>query len=249
MDDMTLRLGKRSEGRHMPSALADFLAFILCPRRGHPRPANAGRTLRTVAVLVGTNALFALLVSIPTQHLLQGIIGLRSGSLGSLGRVVVLVVIVGPVIEELLFRAGLRSARWTLCTMPALIGLFFQGWQTALGIAAVTGLLLLADATIRRGRGLSANAVLRWRRGRVFISHYPLVVRGYALAFALLHIINFEYDAAIGWRAGLVVLAVSSQFVTGLMLSFLRLRFGLGASIVAHCGWNLLVTIVDALVG
>lgn len=247
--DSSVAHGARSGKTRLPADLAEFFVFVRLPKRGRPRREKPGRVFRTIATLIAFTALFALLVSIPTLLLLRSLIGLRSCIDVEGGTFLVLSVTVGPLVEELLFRAGLRSARWTMCGMPALIALFVQGWQSPLAIAAVTSVALLIDVAIRRRMGAEAEAILRWRRGRAFVARYPLIVRGYALAFALVHIINYVSDPAIGWRAGLVVFAVSSQLVLGLVLSFLRLRFGLGTSILAHCVWNGLVSIVDAIVG
>jgi hypothetical protein len=64
----------------------------------------------------------------------------------------------------------------------------------------------------------------RWQRGRAFIANYALIVRIYAVSFAVVHLSNFAFDTGIGWRAGFVVLAVMSQLMSGLVLSYLRLR-------------------------
>jgi hypothetical protein len=229
--------------------LAEFFVFVRLPTRGHPRREKPGRVLRTVATLCAFNALFALLVSIPICLLLQSWIGLTFRINVFRVTFVILSVAIAPLVEELVFRAGLRSARWTMSGMPALIALIAQRWQSALAIAAMTSLALLVDAAIRRRMGVEAQAILRWRRGRAFLARYPLIVHGYALAFALIHINNYVSDPAIGWRAGLVVFAVSSQLVLGWVLSFLRLRFGLHTSILAHGAWNGLAIIKGAIVG
>jgi hypothetical protein len=239
----------RSGKTRLPLDFAEFFAFVRVPTRSHPRREKLSRVLRTIATLFALNALFTLLVSIPTYRLLRSLIGLTWRGGFEPEAFLVLSVTIGPLVEELLFRAGLRSARWTMCGMPTLIALFVQGWQSSLAIGAVTSLVLLVDAAIRRRMGAEAEAILRWRRGRAFLARYPAITHGYALAFALSHIINYASGPAIGWRAGLVVFAVSSQLVLGLVLSFLRLRFGLGTSILAHCVWNGLVNIVDAIVG
>lgn len=200
---------------------------------------------RTIAVLFAFNALFTLVVSVPTYLLLRSLIGLKFCTGIERESFLVLSVTVGPLVEELLFRAGLRNARWTICGMPALTALFAQGWESALAIAGVTSLTLLVDAAIRRWMRPDDATTLRWRRGRAFIGCYPLIVHGYALAFALVHIMNYVSDPTIGWRAGLVVFAVSSQLVLGLMLSFVRLRFGLQHAIMATAsgtGWCTLWT-------
>lgn len=232
-----------------PADLAEFFVFVKLPTRGHPRREKPGRVLRTVAMLCAFNALFALLVSLPICLLLQSWIGLtfRFDVVGV--TFVITSVGVAPLMEELVFRAGLRSARWTMCGMPALIALIAHGWKSALVIAAVTSLALLVDVAIRSRMGVEAKAILRWRRGRAFLARYPLIVHGYALAFALVHINNYVSDLEIGWRTGLVVFAVSSQLVFGWVLSFLRLRFGLHASILTHGTWNGLMIIMAAIIG
>jgi len=239
----------RNATTRLPADLAQFFSFVRSPTRRYHRREKPGRVFRTIAVLFALNAFFTLAVSVPTYLLLQSLIGLTPRSSIEPVAFLVLSVTVGPLVEEALFRAGLRSARWTMCGMPALIALYVQGWQSALAIAAVTSLALLVDAATRYRMRPGDYATLRWRRGRAFIERYPLIVHGYALAFAMIHIVNYVYDPTIGWHAGLVVFAVSSQLVLGLMLSFVRLRFGLQHAIVAHGVWNALVHMVDAVIG
>jgi len=239
----------RNATTRLPADLAEFFSFVKSPTRRHPRREKPGRVFRTIAVLFALNAFFTLAASVPIYLLLRSLIGLTPRSSIEPVAFLVLSVTVAPLVEEALFRAGLRSARWTMCGMPALIALYVQGWQSALAIAAVTSLALLVDAATRHRIRPDDDAILRWRRGRAIIGRYPLIVHGYALAFAIAHIVNYVYDPTIGWRAGLVVFAVSSQLVLGLMLSFVRLRFGLQHAIVAHGVWNGLVHIVDAVIG
>lgn len=241
--------GARSATTRLPADLAEFFSFVRSPTRRHPRREKPGRVFRMIAVLFVFNAFLTLVVSVPIYLLLRNAIGLASRSGMDGEAFLILSVTVGPLVEEAVFRAGLRSARWTMYGMPALIALFLQGWESALAIAAVTSLVLFVDVATRRRMRPDDDAALRWRRGRAFIGRYPLIVHGYALAFALSHIVNYVSDPTVGWRAGLVVFAVSSQLILGAMLSFVRLRFGLQHAIMAHGVWNGLVHILGAVIG
>jgi membrane protease YdiL (CAAX protease family) len=205
-----------------------FAAFVRAPTRHPPR---AERPRRRLGVLLGTFVLLGLLVGLALwpvigaaelQHALDAETPLR---------LLVLGVIVAPVLEEVLFRAGLRSLRWTLLVGPSAAALFAGSVRIAL-VLLVCGLLALGwiEARVR------ADPVERVRLCRAFLRRYPLVVWTWAAAFALVHVGNW-------WPATPVALAVTPllvlpQFAMGLVLAHLRLGTGLTSAVALHVGAN-----------
>ncbi|KQW93422.1 hypothetical protein ASC94_12350 [Massilia sp. Root418] len=142
-------------------------------------------------------------------------------------------VFLAPVAEELAFRAGLRSARYTLFAGPALLVLARAGTiPLALAVAAAFSLIALLDWIYRRR---FARPGLVMRRGRAFLRRYRLVVWAYAAAFAVIHIGNFDYSHQAAFLMPLMLLP---QLFCGLVFSYLRIRHGLRYSILLHAAYN-----------
>nr|WP_315484325.1 CPBP family glutamic-type intramembrane protease [uncultured Undibacterium sp.] len=149
-----------------------------------------------------------------------------------------LILVFAPLIEELIFRAGLRNLQYSLFVGPALITLFFGQWQIAAGMFFFT----MSIAAYLHFFGLSRQkkqyAGDEFRLGRQFIQHYPKIFWLYAGAFAIVHITNFRFNDASGL---LVIFAVIPQLSMGALWGYARLRDGLSASIALHCLNNLII--------
>ncbi|MGB7525052.1 MAG: CPBP family glutamic-type intramembrane protease, partial [Castellaniella sp.] len=74
-----------------------------------------------------------------------------------------------------------------------------------------------------------------WRGRRLMRRAYPLLFHVAALAFAAVHLFNFRLNAM---ALVLLPLLVLPQWVTGLVLGWMRVRRGLGASIALHAIFN-----------
>lgn len=140
-----------------------------------------------------------------------------------------LVVVWAPIIEEMVFRYGLRRPGRALWLAPILlVGLFFGRTdmvQLGVLIAGVGTAALLAVS----------GQQWPWSRSRHFSLRFPLVFHGTTLAFAGLHLANFSLTGTALWLLPLMILP---QWVTGLVLGWLRVRFGIGASIMLHALFN-----------
>jgi membrane protease YdiL (CAAX protease family) len=148
-------------------------------------------------------------------------------------RFMLMAVFIAPLLEELAFRAGLRSARYTLFVGPALF-LVVRAGSTLLAVAVAAGFALIGLLDWLHSRYL-ARPGLAVRRGRAFLRRYPLVVWIYAAAFAVIHIGNFEYSQQAAFLMPLVLLP---QLFCGLVFSYLRIRHGLRYSILLHAAYN-----------
>lgn len=63
-----------------------------------------------------------------------------------------------------------------------------------------------------------------------------------AISFALFHLISFEGELSL-----ISLLWVFPQFITGICLGFIRMRYNFGYTIAYHSLWNLLVVIAYEL--
>jgi hypothetical protein len=137
-----------------------------------------------------------------------------------------------PVVEEMLFRYGLRRPLHALWLSPGL--LLAMWWGPRSWTIALVGLLLFAGAWPLRS---AAAARHRWnlKRCRYYHTHFGVVFHGMALAFAAMHLSNFVLGSTAYWTLPLLVLP---QWVTGLVLGWTRVRRGIGASIALHAVFN-----------
>ncbi|GAA4339250.1 CPBP family glutamic-type intramembrane protease [Pigmentiphaga soli] len=139
------------------------------------------------------------------------------------------VVLWAPLIEEMLLRFGLRRPAQAVWLVPLLlIGL--------LAVETLAGGLLLAAAA---ACVLAMLARLRYGWSRAWLRRYrrafPVVFHAVTLLFAVLHLGNFRLGGADAWLLPLLVLP---QWGTGLVLGWLRVRTGIGASVALHALFN-----------
>jgi membrane protease YdiL (CAAX protease family) len=238
--DLSLELPRLPVRGEALAVAKDFIAFVRKPTRGHPRRAGVKTEIRTILTLLAVNAVFTLLVCLPMQLVLHRTIGLdvRPNLLGA-GEFAFSALVFAPVVEELMFRAGLRSARWALFGMPVMGSMFASDSKVILAVAGLAAMIWLIGHLYGLRLPAEARAKRRWKHGRAFIRHYALVVWVSAALFGVVHISLFVADAGLGWKNVFLVLAVMSQCMGGMVFSYLRLRHGLGSSVAAHCAWNL----------
>jgi membrane protease YdiL (CAAX protease family) len=237
--DLSLELPRLPVRGEALAVAKDFIAFVRKPTRGRPRAANVKTRVRAILTLLAVNAVFTLLVCVPMLLVLRRTIGLDARpDLLVTGGFIFSALVVAPVTEELMFRAGLRSARWALFGMPVMGSMFASNARTVLAVAGLAATLWLIGHL--HGLRLPAEALARrrWKRGRSFIRHYALVVWISAALFGVVHISLFVADPGLGWKNIFLVLAVMSQCMGGMVFSYLRLRHGLGSSMAAHFAWN-----------
>ena len=136
-----------------------------------------------------------------------------------------------PIVEELLFRFGLRRPVAALWMMPLLALVLVYGlvwWAT--GILAIVVLL-----SCWLGRTVRAPSATTYRWMRRYARAFPFVFHAVALGFAAAHLRNFVFDASVGW---MMIVLVAPQWVTGLVLGWVRVTRGIGASMLLHGVFN-----------
>jgi membrane protease YdiL (CAAX protease family) len=164
-----------------------------------------------------------------------------------------LVSVVAPVIEEIAFRAHLRfgvgSLTWMCALAVAFVCAIFSLWS--IGVTTVMiwagGVVCFSAAAwsiVRYGSKPAVKAQWheRWHR------QYALIFYGTALLFACLHAPNYENTSSIKhlqlWLAPILTLP---QFIAGLQLGYVRLRYGLVWSMAMHGLHNGILTVIGKL--
>ena len=218
--------------------LAGLARFLAAPRRT-PRPLPAGALTHWVRRALFFAAL-ALALNVVLEYGLLAPLA-ASARIGSdlpevvTGSWVLLAVGFAPVFEELVFRAGLRRAGYTLFVGPVLIALIVvPGREQALAVGGGLALVALGVYLLWR-HVVFRRAGARFAAGRRFVAHYRWIFWAYAVAFALVHVGNYAFGGPGG---GWVMLLVAPQFVVGSVAGYLRLRDGLRASVLLHFAGN-----------
>lgn len=236
--------------------LQDFLGFLRCPRLG-PRP--PGRR-------AGDGWRLDWFAPLPWKRLLQWALALWALNLLALGPLALSAasaagaqhrldlhnipwlhaLLWAPLVEELVFRYGLRQPAKAFWLLPFAIPAMLMGPQWYAMKLLAAGVLLCWWLHGRR------SAVWRpsWRWHVRYRRCFPFVMHLACLAFAAVHLKNFSMQSAPLW---LLPLMVAPQWLTGLVLAWLRVRRGIGAAIALHAIFNggplLLVFIVLTLMG
>ncbi len=140
-----------------------------------------------------------------------------------------LAIVWAPIVEELMFRFWLRRPGALLWLIPGFIALIYYGRN----VWSATFLAVLLALTAWRHLPLM-RWNLRWLRRyqRVF----PWVFYASTATFAVVHLTNFANLAGSAWWLWPVL--VLPQFITGMVLGWIRVRRGIGAAILMHACFN-----------
>lgn len=148
-------------------------------------------------------------------------------------------VLWAPVIEELVFRYVLRRPSQFFWVLPFGLWCLFTGPE-ALTVSVVVAIVVLLYVRPTYGAGSSFSAIAlgkawpkRWYK--TYVRHFAWLFYGSTLLFAALHLYNFKFEQISFWVLPLLILP---QFITGLVLAWLRVRRGIGASIILHAVFN-----------
>lgn len=234
MDGVSVLIVRRSVAAFQwsKSEVTDLFRFVREPTCRQQSVEEPDWLLRAVYLSLGV--IIALAPFVYVIHSLQEFLGIAESRPGPIINVPTLlyVVVLGPLLEEALYRAGLRNAVYTLLVGPLV--------TMALLIDSEFQLLVFAVF-------LTINAVLAvWNRSSFFGASQSHVEKLYAEKFRLIFWANCFYFAAphlgnfqlSGTHIGLFWLAIAPQFVFSVVLSYLRLRNGLKSAIVSHATIN-----------
>lgn len=219
----------------------DFLVFCLRPRLGRrcrqvsPTPGwlldwlpsiGIGRLLSWAAILWGINLfLFGPLV-----------VGVANQA-GATHRVDpenlpwLLALVWAPLVEEMLFRYGLRRPVLALWLVPFLVMALWLGVGVAQSMMFLVAALLIYRVT--RQTRVPSQQWLPWLR--LYRRWFGWIFHLSVAAFASLHIYNFSITSIEWWMYPILVLP---QWFTGLVLGWIRVNRGIGSAIILHALFN-----------
>lgn len=155
--------------------------------------------------------------------------------------IILMVVIGAPVMEEFAFRSWLSGKPGPIVAL-ALLG------AGAIGASLVHAQVPAAGALIGIAGVLGAGLALffLWKRPVLgwFARGFPLFFWFSTLAFALVHLANFEEGSL-----AILLPLVLPQFILGMMLGYVRVRIALWAAIALHAAHNATALTLAALAG
>lgn len=242
MNAETTSLAPANSTRGEWGQYASFLKRPKLPDRAPmPRPASLGAVFRLFALdLVLMSALLAIAGAVMATGVDVPETALAGMEIG--GGILFAVVVVAPLAEEIIFRGWLSGRPGHLLALIA-FGIGAIGFTT---ILAATGFSYGTDALESglAGMGLGiiggalialATVFLLRKRDAMgwFQRFFPLFFWLSTLAFSLVHLFNFPVE-----QMAMALPLVLPQFVTGTMLGYLRVNYGLWASILLHMMHN-----------
>lgn len=154
--------------------------------------------------------------------------------------VVLLAVVAAPLIEEVIFRYPLKN-KWLLevlimAFLAVAATLFFNNVLTIGWI----GVILVLSLRLMWVLGPLKDLLKVSNASSSFDRNFPTYFYGVAVFFAFVHIFNFNLDAS-DWY--LTPILVMPQFVLGLLLGYVRMKYGTLYSILVH-GMNNAIPII-----
>ena len=217
-----------------PNVLKDFAAFLRCPCLLIPSGLRSPEARRAWTTMLALDLGGLLLILLPLIMGWQAFFGLPSADVfGKFPARLLLpaIVLAAPLAEEIIFRGwqtGRPRALWlafsSVLGIAAIVGAQQARSDLGVVIALFVALLIIAGGWIILRK---VRAVPAW-----FEAAFPVTFYLVAGGFALVHLSNYPALSL------LAVPMVLPQFWGGLTLGFIRLRFGLPASILAHACSN-----------
>lgn len=142
-------------------------------------------------------------------------------------------IVLGPLFEELIFRAQLRRFTGNIVFISTIAGVLISAviksyWGFLISPVLFSILFIIYRVTVPGSVG---------RKFRFWNAIFPWHFHFTAICFALMHLQNFEKGIAL---LPLGILYTLPQLAAGLVLGFTRMNYGLKYSIVLHALYNLL---------
>lgn len=151
-----------------------------------------------------------------------------------ISRLVLLAAIWAPLVEELLFRLGLRRPRLAMLYVPVLAYVLYTkaGIFNIVVVVLLLGLFIVLD--LRRLTTVQYALPFKWRR--LYCRFFPVIFHGSVLAFASMHLMNYEFSG--GAASLLLPLLILPQWLTGMVIAWMRVRDSFACAVVMHALFN-----------
>ncbi|MCC9043054.1 CPBP family glutamic-type intramembrane protease [Myroides sp. M-43] len=151
---------------------------------------------------------------------------------------VLLVTVIGPFLEELTFRLGLRYKPSYLLISFVFIALYILASMSKISESLVVSLAILFTVIFLI---LVYFVSQKGEKSQMFyVTYYPYIFYGVAIVFGYVHIANFEdITARILWLSPLIVLP---QILLGLGMGYVRVRLGFWYGVLFHILHNSVIT-------
>jgi membrane protease YdiL (CAAX protease family) len=154
--------------------------------------------------------------------------------------VVLYIILLGPLLEELVFRGLLRFNRKVIAFWGSLL-LGGLGWvlspNSTFKNASVYMVFMSFPVFYIATEYVKKTLHEFWK------NHFKVVFHFVAVSFALIHLGNFTNIHNYLWALPLV----SIQLILGYFLGFLRIKFGFWYGVGLHIMWNFTFTIISLL--
>ncbi len=160
-----------------------------------------------------------------------------------ISRLVLLAAVWAPLVEELLFRFGLRRPRLALLYVPILTYVLYT--KAGLFNIIVVVLLLALFVILDLSRLTTDRYALPFKWRRLYCRFFPVIFHGSVLVFASMHLMNYEFPG--GAASLLLPLLILPQWLTGLVIAWMRVRDGFACAVVMHALFNGLPVVLLAL--
>ena len=148
-----------------------------------------------------------------------------------------LAVIWAPIVEEILFRFNIRRPLLALWMMPVMIFVLLnQG--TVIGVVCLIAVMAIVMLLYPK-LGLDGSNSTRWRLPfwflRLYRQYFVIIMHILVFGFAYMHIFNYEFSAA---SIATTFVMVMPQWFSGLVLMWMRVRYGIANAIYLHAIFN-----------
>jgi len=155
--------------------------------------------------------------------------------------IVLMTVIAAPFLEEIIFRFPLRFTRPTLFLLSGFVSFVVYNIVAAFSTVQLAYILSGSVFFFTVSIMLFYNHYSEEKLKNVVRQGFPIIFYLLIFFFAIVHIYNFENINSIWYLAPLLVLP---QFILGIYLGYIRLRFGLIYCIFIHGLNNLMPTLI-----
>ncbi|GAA0475157.1 hypothetical protein GCM10009096_16000 [Parasphingorhabdus litoris] len=221
----------------------DLLTFLRAPKLADTELQRTGKPADLIWLFAVNCMIVAAIAIVLFPMMLAFDISMSNSMAGLFQRpiwqLLLIVVIVGPIVEELMFRSWLNGSPRLLIPVFGLLvwmGLTYSyeqvGWPGPAAIGTAVLLAIIVAAVL-------IGVILFWKRPVPgwYVRIFPVVFWVQALLFGSVHVFNYAGD-----NPAALLPFVLPQTVGGLIWGYARIRYGWWANIAMHMAYNLIAT-------